>query len=319
MTNIILKHMDKLRSIYTLVLLIVVAISFTSCSDDGFKDLASSNSAELTIDGKKYVMEKGVSVGEAGFDNNGTEMIYEFIKSQSELFFQLNSLKGKRIAGAEFEFEDSNNLVNSVIKLDGDTPGFISKSGIVKIVSDKEIKLIGCIYLEEGTDREVSVDGTIKFEVGSMDEFCEAKGDASSAWIESLDVQGVANVSGSDDGYGDFTYLLHKLSIKKNRTFELTPGYSSTGLLVHWKIFIDYNKNGDFSDAGETILMTTVASTNPYVETMKLPDAVEGQYRMRVVMKVVANSGDVNNIDGCTNPEQGEVEDYTVKVVKYNS
>ena len=320
--NIIFKHMDKLRSIYTLVILIVVAISSTSCSDNGVEDILSSNSAEFTIDGKRYVIEKGVSVGEDVSDNGSAVFIYEFLKSQSELFFQLNTLKGKRISGTELKFEDVSNVVNSVIKLDADTPGLISKSGTIKIVSDKEIQLIGCIYFDEDTNEEVAVEGTIKFDAGTGSEYCTATGtDAAPAWIESVLVSRESpNVSGSDDGYGDYTYLQYKLSVKNRRSLTLTPGYGSADLFVHWKVFVDFNDNGDFSDEGETIVMSDVASMGEYQSPdFKLPNATNDlRHRMRIIMKVVSDAGAVNDIDGCTDVTQGEVEDYTVLIRNRN-
>ena len=38
-----------------------------------------------------------------------------------------------------------------------------------------------------------------------------------------------------------------------NVAVSLTPGFSSSTYTEYWKVWIDYNKNGDFTDPGEEV------------------------------------------------------------------
>ena len=320
--KIIFKHMDKLRSIFTLVILIVVSFSFTSCIDTGVEDVISyNNSIELTIDEVDYFKDKGVTVGDEVFADRPL-YVYDYVRSQTDLFFQLNFLKGKKISGQQYVFTNTpESVVHSVIKINGTTPGLTSLSGTVQVVSDNEIKLIDCVFLEEDTDRKVNVDGVIRYE-NDVAILCQAKGvDSKSSWIQSFSVEDKnipANVSDDNGGYGDYSYLEYRVSISKRREFTLVPGPEPANQLVHWKVFIDFNDDGDFSDEGETIVESITASSDPFIEDVRLNDFLDPlptkniRHIMRVVMMVVESDTVKNSIEGCSDVENGEVEDYTV-------
>ncbi len=86
-------------------------------------------------------------------------------------------------------------------------------------------------------------------------------------------------------------------------------------------VFIDYNQNGLFTDAGERVLTgTTVGGValNPTVTgTVTIPaTAVLGNTRMRVIL---AGGGGPGLQNPCGNYGFGETEDYTINIDLFNS
>lgn len=78
-------------------------------------------------------------------------------------------------------------------------------------------------------------------------------------------------------------------------------------------IWIDWNADGDFVDAGETILATTSYQSGPYTGSFVIPAAqTAGNYRMRVSTSWIgANTPCAINATWGL----GEMEDYTITVV----
>ena len=143
----------------------------------------------------------------------------------------------------------------------------------------------------------------------------ESKGvDSSSAWIESVVLGSLENTSGDDAGYGDFTAQSVSLVKGTDITVVLTPGFPAASRYYvrrlsqqTWRIWVDWNHDGDFSDAGEEVV-TVGPSQRAVSATFTVPaDAVAGETRVRVAMKYYA--------DGPPEPVEvsdfGEVEDYT--------
>ena len=151
--------------------------------------------------------------------------------------------------------------------------------------------------------------------VESRPEYCEAKGvDSSSEWIESVKFHEAIYTSGNNNGYHDFSDKLFQLSVGGVTSFSLKPGFSGSSLLQQWKVFIDFNNDGDFSDSGETLFSTSSASSSAISKTIKLPlDVKEGVFKMRVIMEGTSSS---NDIDPCTDVSKGEVEDYLVNLTR---
>ncbi|QMU28343.1 GEVED domain-containing protein [Adhaeribacter radiodurans] len=77
-------------------------------------------------------------------------------------------------------------------------------------------------------------------------------------------------------------------------------------------VWIDYNNDQDFEDAGELIYASPTASTEPYNTTITIPTNVStGQRRLRVMSKYNTL---VTNTDACSDFANGEVEDYTITI-----
>ncbi|MCK5781142.1 MAG: family 10 glycosylhydrolase [Flavobacteriales bacterium] len=147
--------------------------------------------------------------------------------------------------------------------------------------------------------------------IDNRPEYCDVKGkDSSSEWIEKVKFFNVENKSGNNNGYADFTNKKFYLRVGAETEIVLSPGFSGASLSQHWKVFIDLNNDGDFSDNGETILATTSSRETDVKKFISLPlSTKEGVFRMRIMMEGTSSS---NNIDACTDIEKGEVEDYLV-------
>ncbi|NIM13392.1 MAG: PKD domain-containing protein [Candidatus Aminicenantes bacterium] len=125
-------------------------------------------------------------------------------------------------------------------------------------------------------------------------------------WIAGVQVGDFSNTSGAA-GYTDFTYLVATLYAGTNANVVLTPGYSGYPYTEHWKIWIDFNKDGDFYDSGEELFYGV--GNAPVTGSFLVPASALGvTTRMRVSMKW--NSAPTP----CETFSYGEVEDYTVYI-----
>lgn len=136
-------------------------------------------------------------------------------------------------------------------------------------------------------------------------------------YISNVSIGSMANSSTcGSNGYSNFTRTL-----LVNATAGQMIGYSIRGADFannyyngYATIFIDYNNNGDFDDAGENVLNSNglVSSGSNYgFGTFTIPTALApGKYRIRVALNAGYNA--VGAIDPCN--VQTEVEDYTLNV-----
>lgn len=156
----------------------------------------------------------------------------------------------------------------------------------------------------QGTDTETKT-GYINVQEVVLN-YCESKGNNSNyEWISSVQVGAFSNTSAAA-GYTDFTALTCNLTAGNSVNVTLTPGFASTTYTEYWKIWIDYNIDGDFVDAGEEVYsgVGTAAVTGSFT----VPSSASGVTRMRVSMKWNAAQ------TSCETFSYGEVEDYTVDI-----
>ena len=136
--------------------------------------------------------------------------------------------------------------------------------------------------------------------------YCGSEGSNSNfEWIQRVQFGSINNNSGNDGGYGDYTNLSTALTPGGSVSVTLVPGFSSSTYTEYWRLWIDYNRDGDFSDAGEQIGQGS--GTGTLSGTLSVSsNATPGTTRMRVAMKYNAYS------TPCETFSYGEVEDYTV-------
>lgn len=133
-------------------------------------------------------------------------------------------------------------------------------------------------------------------------------------WIQTLEVNGIVNNSGNDNGYGNYLassplYLAQTLSYPVN----IIPGFSNNPYNVYNRIWIDFNQNGNF-ESGELVFDSGIASSSTVSGTITIPqDALIGSTRMRVVMSY-EGPGQTTLPDVCASFDWGEVEDYCVEI-----
>ncbi len=137
--------------------------------------------------------------------------------------------------------------------------------------------------------------------------------------------QGNTGESGSSDGCFIFTGVEGKLKLGKSYKLTVrTEAYSS--YMCHVRVFIDWNHNGSFADAGEYIGIgpSQYGSSSPYGTTSTLnfvvPNNVEGATRMRVIgeydyYNAGTNACQVGYAYSPYNYHYGNTEDYILSFV----
>ncbi|MGB0929524.1 MAG: GEVED domain-containing protein [Chitinophagales bacterium] len=137
--------------------------------------------------------------------------------------------------------------------------------------------------------------------------YCEGRGSNTQwEWIGGVKVGDFSNESGPDNGFGDYTSEIIELTAGETYPITLTPNFSGTPYAEYWRMWIDFNANGEFEeselvfDAGET----NTAAVNGEIT---IPESVANTYtKMRVAMKYESAA------DACEIFGDGEVEEYTV-------
>ena len=136
--------------------------------------------------------------------------------------------------------------------------------------------------------------------------YCASSGGNSSLeWIETFAIGSNTNNSGSNGGYGDFTG--NSISVESGNSYNITmiPGFSSRARKEFWRVWIDYNMDGDFTDAGEQVFAKD-RQKGTVSGSINIPSGLTGQTGMRVSMKY-------NSVQtSCEQFAYGEVEDYTL-------
>jgi len=96
--------------------------------------------------------------------------------------------------------------------------------------------------------------------------------------------------------------------------FSVTSGTCGGSYSNAFKIFIDFNQNGSFLDAGEEVYVSPVSTSGPHTETgyISVPSgATIGNTMMRVID---VETGTPSGITSCGTYGWGETEDYTVNI-----
>lgn len=139
-------------------------------------------------------------------------------------------------------------------------------------------------------------------------DYCAANGnDDSYEHIAGVSVDGQNITSGRDNGYADRTSTVFDIDAETSIPVSLTPGFSSGSYNEVWRVWIDYNRDGDFADNGELVVSGSGSSTVTGSFTAPARSDVL-ETRMRVIMRY-------NNApSACGSFDYGEVEDYKVRI-----
>lgn len=160
-----------------------------------------------------------------------------------------------------------------------------------------------------------SASTTFNFETTTPD-YCESLGtDASFEWIETVVLNTINNNSGGDDGYGDYTGISTDLEQGQSYSIDLTPGFANQTYLEKWVVWIDFNRNGEFTDPGEEVYASD-ASSSTVNGNLSIPSTASlGTTLMRVGMKWAGNNGNADASESCETFQYGEVEDYSINII----
>ncbi|MGM0581417.1 MAG: GEVED domain-containing protein [Bacteroidota bacterium] len=142
-------------------------------------------------------------------------------------------------------------------------------------------------------------------------EYCDSNGNnVSDEYIGRVQLGSIDNSSGAaSSGYADFTSQSTDLGKGDESTITVTPEWTGTVYNEGYSVWIDYNQDGDFDDAGEQVWTQSATSNTPVSGSFTVPSgALDGNTTMRVSMKY-------NGVPSpCESFSYGEVEDYTVNI-----
>jgi len=152
---------------------------------------------------------------------------------------------------------------------------------------------------------------TCSFDITIDKNDCQSGGkNSSAAWIQKIKYGSINNASGNNGGYEDFTNQCTTVQPGGQYTIGLTPGFAGSKYKVFWKVWIDFNMDGDYNDSGEFVAYGS--GTGPISGNITMPytNIWTGTTTMRVAMKV----GDYPT-GPCEVFNYGETEDYCVEVI----
>ncbi|MCB0454899.1 MAG: M4 family metallopeptidase [Flavobacteriaceae bacterium] len=138
--------------------------------------------------------------------------------------------------------------------------------------------------------------------------YCTSQGNNSNdEYIDRVQLGSINNLSGNNGGYADFTSISTSLAKGSSNTITITPRWTGTVYREAYRVWIDYNQDGDFNDSGEQVYSRSRTTASSISGSFTVPtSALSGATRMRVSMKYNANPS------SCETFTYGEVEDYTV-------
>ncbi|MET4075782.1 GEVED domain-containing protein [Hymenobacter sp. UYCo722] len=141
--------------------------------------------------------------------------------------------------------------------------------------------------------------------------YCASKG--TSVAYEYLDLVKLGTInrtSGADGGYYNGTATSTSLAAGSAQTISFSTGFVSSAYTEYVKVYIDYNQNGVFTDAGELVVNaagSSAATTRTGSFTVPTT-AKSGNTRLRVVLS------DNSATTSCGSYSYGETEDYTISI-----
>lgn len=145
--------------------------------------------------------------------------------------------------------------------------------------------------------------------VGALQTYCTASGGGTS-YISGIRLGTINNTGTTADGYSDYTSMSTNLSV--NQSYDIIVNYGSAYSNDDLGIWIDWNQDGDFEDAGENVVCTVGLSYLQETYSIAVPaNPTLGGTTMRIRLK------NANADCGlpCGTTTIGEVEDYKITVL----
>lgn len=139
-------------------------------------------------------------------------------------------------------------------------------------------------------------------------QYCSATSNNNSyEWITQIQFGSTVRSTGKGMGYNDYTAQPAILLNRGSTSVTLMPGFNGGSYYEHWRVWIDYNRDGVFGT--DEVAMAPTESPSAINGSVTVPaSALAGTTRMRVSMAYG------NPPQACGSFNYGEVEDYAVTI-----
>ena len=153
----------------------------------------------------------------------------------------------------------------------------------------------------------VRTDGEVISGGPAPDNYCGLQADEPWwQWINRVTFADIDNQT-NKEGYGDYTSIETAVNLGGTYDITLLPEFSWLPFDEHWRVWIDFNRDGDFEDAGEMVFEDH--GTAEITGSISIPNNSSlGKTRMRISMQ------DSEYAEPCGSYQYGEVEDYIVDI-----
>ena len=140
--------------------------------------------------------------------------------------------------------------------------------------------------------------------------YCASKGGSQAyEYIDLVKLGSINRSSKADGGYYDGTASTTSVAAGSSQTLSISAGFTGSAYTENWKVYIDYNQNGDFGDSGELVVSGSSSSAATLSATFTVPAAAKsGKTRLRVIMSDAAAT------TACGSYSYGETEDYGLTI-----
>ncbi|CAM4407688.1 GEVED domain-containing protein [Flavobacterium terrigena] len=154
--------------------------------------------------------------------------------------------------------------------------------------------------------------GEIRFTYIIPGSYCTPTNTSSTSYYISgvTSTGGIANFNNTPTAFSAYTnYSSLFVSQIAGNNFSLTATHPSS--TYGYNVWVDWNNDTDFNDAGENVISTGYLSTPASLGTITIPvGQAAGDYRMRIRNAYLSNPA-----PACGSFDYGEAEDYTVRVI----
>ena len=149
----------------------------------------------------------------------------------------------------------------------------------------------------------------INVNIVTADQYCSSKGSNTNyEYINSIQIASLTHTTGNNGGYNSYCSSYFSMQQSISNTVSINVGYPAGSFAENVRIYMDYNNDGDYADAGELagsgsgVGTIAINVTPPYSYSNKV-------VRMRVQMKYGSYTA-----GPCETFTYGEVEDYGVRI-----
>ena len=141
--------------------------------------------------------------------------------------------------------------------------------------------------------------------------YCETSGNDDAEFIAYFGMGDLEHSSENSGGYLLVPNVTDTLYSGMTYDVSCTPGYNGNAYNENFRVWIDFNIDGDFDDSGELVFDPSPTTINVQGSVTMPASLSEGHSRLRVSMTYTPSSSN-NEPEPCGALTYGEVEDYCV-------